>query len=137
MLSFCCLPPHPYTHHTSFLQPRRRKKMPLVQRSNCSLWDSCQQIRNILPLDFIHHSVFSPNSQQIVTRFLHPQTRAVHQPLQGRFVSFSVQLSVTMTCLSSSLFPRPLPDFISQPWRKIGRRPGIKTTSRTGNGGLS
>ena len=32
--------------------------------------------------------------------------------------------------------PRPLPDFISQPWRKIGRRPGIKTTSRTGNGGL-
>ena len=36
----------------------------------------------------------------------------------------------------SSLVPRPLPDFISQPWRKIGRRPGIKTTSRTGNGGL-
>ena len=33
-------------------------------------------------------------------------------------------------------FPRPLPDFISQPWRKIGRRPGIKTMSRTGNGGL-
>ena len=32
-----------------------------------------------------------------------------------------------------SLVPRPLPDFISQPWR---RRPGIKTTSRTGNGGL-
>ena len=30
-----------------------------------------------------------------------------------------------------SLVPRPLPDFISQPWRKIGRRPG-----RTGNGGL-
>ena len=23
-----------------------------------------------------------------------------------------------------SLIPRPLPDFISQPWRKIGRRPG-------------
>ena len=30
-----------------------------------------------------------------------------------------------------SLVPRPLPDFISQPCRKIGRRPG-----RTGNGGL-
>ena len=28
--------------------------------------------------------------------------------------------------LGSSLVPRPLPDFISQPWRKIGRRPGIK-----------
>ena len=27
----------------------------------------------------------------------------------------------------NSLVPRPLPDFISQPWRKIGRRPGIKT----------
>ena len=26
--------------------------------------------------------------------------------------------------------------FISLPWRKIGRRPGIKTTSRTGNGRL-
>ena len=25
-----------------------------------------------------------------------------------------------------SLVPRPHPDFISQPWRKIGRRPGIK-----------
>ena len=39
-----------------------------------------------------------------------------------------------------SLVPRPLPDFIPQPWRKIGRkigrRPGIKTTSQTGNGGL-
>ena len=28
------------------------------------------------------------------------------------------------------------PDFISQPWRKIGRRPGTNTTSRTGNGGF-
>ena len=37
---------------------------------------------------------------------------------------------------SSNLVPRPLPDFISQPWRKIGRRPGIKTASWTGNGGL-
>ena len=35
-----------------------------------------------------------------------------------------------------SLVPRPLPDFISQPWRKIGRRPGTNTTSWTGNGGL-
>ena len=35
-----------------------------------------------------------------------------------------------------SLVPRPLPDFILQLWRKIGRRPGIKTTSRIGNGGL-
>ena len=26
----------------------------------------------------------------------------------------------------TSLVPRPLPDFILQPWRKIGRRPGIK-----------
>ena len=35
-----------------------------------------------------------------------------------------------------SLVPRPLPDFILQPWRKIGRRPGTITTSQTGNGGL-
>ena len=37
---------------------------------------------------------------------------------------------------SPFLRPRPLPDFISQPWRKIGRRPGSKTMSWTGNGGL-
>jgi len=35
-----------------------------------------------------------------------------------------------------SLVPRLLPDFISQPWRKVGRRPGIIATSRTGNGGF-
>ena len=34
-----------------------------------------------------------------------------------------------------SLIPRPLPNFISQPWRKIGRKPGIIATSRAGNGG--
>ena len=32
-----------------------------------------------------------------------------------------------MTKVLSSLVPRPLPDLISQPWRKIRRRPGIKT----------
>jgi len=42
----------------------------------------------------------------------------------------------SMLLLIASLIPRSLPDFISQPWRKIGRRPGSKTTSRTGNGGL-
>ena len=36
----------------------------------------------------------------------------------------------------ASLFPRPHPDFISQPWRKIGRRPGIKTTLQPRNGGF-
>ena len=36
----------------------------------------------------------------------------------------------------SSLVPRPLQYFISQPWKKIRRRPGINTTSWTGNGGL-
>ena len=39
-------------------------------------------------------------------------------------------------CSGYSLVPRPLPDFISQPCRKIGRRHGIKTTSWTGNGGF-
>ena len=34
--------------------------------------------------------------------------------------------------MQTSLVPRPLPDFISQPWwRKIRRRPGIIATSRT------
>ena len=44
---------------------------------------------------------------------------------------------ITAKCASTSLLvPRPLPDFISQPRRKIGRRPGTITTSRTGHGGL-
>ena len=34
------------------------------------------------------------------------------------------------TSLCLCLVPRPHPDFISQSWRKIGRRPGIKTTSQ-------
>ena len=33
--------------------------------------------------------------------------------------------------LLAGLVPRPLPDFILQPWRKIGRRHGIKTRSQT------
>ena len=45
------------------------------------------------------------------------------------------QIEVPFT-IFRSLIPRSLPDFISQLWRKIRRRPGIKTTSRTGNGGL-
>ena len=43
--------------------------------------------------------------------------------------------AINLLC-QHSLVPRPLPDFISQLWRKIGRRLGIKTTSQTGNGGL-
>ena len=35
-----------------------------------------------------------------------------------------------------SLVPRPLPDFASQLWRKIGRSPGTSTMSRARNGGL-
>ena len=37
----------------------------------------------------------------------------------------------------ASLVPRPLPDFISQVWRKIWRRPGIIATSQAEKGGLS
>ena len=52
--------------------------------------------------------------------------------------SCSTILRVCLNCCHTdgSLVPRPLPDFISQLWRKIGRRPGTNTTSRTGNGGL-
>ena len=35
-----------------------------------------------------------------------------------------------------SLVPRPLPDFISQLWRKLGGRPGAITMSWAGNGRL-
>ena len=34
-------------------------------------------------------------------------------------------------CGTSSLVPRPLPDFILQPWRKFCRRPGTITMSQT------
>ena len=39
-------------------------------------------------------------------------------------------------CRQLASSPGHLPDFISQPWRKIRRRPRIKSMSRTGNGGL-
>ena len=35
----------------------------------------------------------------------------------------------------ASLVPRPLPDFISQAWRKIWRGPGIIATSQAEKGG--
>ena len=41
-----------------------------------------------------------------------------------------------LTVKKPSLIPRPLPDFISQLWRRIRRRPGIIATSWAGNGGL-
>ena len=44
-------------------------------------------------------------------------------------------LHILTNRLLLSLVPRPHPDFILQPWRKIGRRPGIKSMS-TENGGL-
>ena len=51
-------------------------------------------------------------------------------------VSFLDYWTISGTKAMASLVPRPLPDFISQPWRKIGRRPGTITTSRAENGGL-
>ena len=36
----------------------------------------------------------------------------------------------TMSIARISLVPKPLPDFILQPWRKIGRRPDTNTTSQ-------
>ena len=65
--------------------------------------------------------------------------------LHGRAVSYSGSIIsssyhgselVLGAWEQSSLVPGPLSDFISQPWRKIGRRPGNIATSRTGNGGL-
>ena len=43
-----------------------------------------------------------------------------HLPSFTLRVKFLLQL-----CMVASLVPKPLPDFISQPWIKIGRRPGI------------
>ena len=51
--------------------------------------------------------------------------RGRHCPLLWRI---SMAFEVMRACYTDSLVPRPLPDFILQPWRKIGRRPGIKTT---------
>ena len=46
-------------------------------------------------------------------------------------------LCITVRALVKfSLVLRPLPEFISQSWRKIGRRPGTNDKSRTENGGL-
>ena len=63
-----------------------------------------------------------------------------HGSQDSRKGRLETKLSNTVTCECQlilvdaqhtySLVSRPLPDFISQPWRKIGRRPGIIATSR-------
>ena len=48
-----------------------------------------------------------------------------------QFVGVAVFQSLPTPILNyvtASLVPRPLPDFISQPWRKIGRRTGTNDT---------
>ena len=40
----------------------------------------------------------------------------------------------TSTCTRDSLVPRPLPDFISQPWRKIGIKSGSGLRTRLHKG---
>ena len=49
---------------------------------------------------------------------------ALHRNLGG--APTTAVISTVYTHFPTSLVPRPLPDFISQPWRKIGRRPGSK-----------
>ena len=66
---------------------------------------------------------------------------SVYRMIQNATMVKSVQqikrkLKKKFTEYHTSLIPRPLLDFISQPWRKIGRRPEIKSMSQTGNGGL-
>ena len=49
---------------------------------------------------------------------------------EGIYGHMTIHCLVCMLCKVRSHVPRPHPDFISQPRRKIGRRPGSKTTSR-------
>ena len=56
--------------------------------------------------------------------------------VEGRHSFVVIRQKISFSTQGSSLIPRPLPDFISQPWRKVRRSPGIKTMSRIGNGGL-
>ena len=66
-------------------------------------------------------NIFIPNSQACKTEVTCPTQRMRPGIVQNTSCAVG----------HFSLIPRPLPDFISQLWRKIGRRPGIKTTSRT------
>ena len=74
--------------------------------------------------------------------FMGAEAAVMFQKLVLVFGSISTKFFVTVSlicwrkCITVSLIPRPLPDFISQPWRKIRRRPGIIATLRTENGGL-
>ena len=68
--------------------------------------------------------------QSLVAMVLQRLSLAVHD-----FI-LQAKMRLRPVCANLSLVPRPLPDFISQPWRKIRRRPGTNATSRTGNGGL-
>ena len=74
--------------------------------------------------------------------FMGAEAAVMFQKLVLVFGSTSTKFFVTVSlicwrkCITVSLIPRPLPDFILQPWRKIRRRPGIIATLRTENGGL-
>ena len=63
----------------------------------------------------------------------HPSSSAgghPHNRLCNCFTEHCRQWGTRISLLSTcSLVLRPLPDFSLQPWRKIGRRPGIKTMS--------
>ena len=103
-----------------------------TQGSKRCLWKFGGKLYKLL----VGQSSMSAHSSENLKQFIS------HPPYSGLLYSPSVcrlpHLQTSMLCQSTlvSLVPRPHPDFISQPWRKIGRRPGIKTTSRTGNGGL-
>ena len=69
----------------------------------------------------------------------HIHVLVIIAPLSGTCVPVFVamkhwKLRCAWITVELSLIPRPLLGFISQPWSKIRRRPGIIALSWTGNG---
>ena len=83
-------------------------------------------------------SHFSPITLVSVHDQVLPQCSFLRDHIQYLFVGFHVREELGMRLFPIKLASSPGPSqiFILQPWRKIGRRPGIKTTSQTGNGGF-
>ena len=101
-------------HHTYTHEGRNMKseKLPCLVRGDS----------NYITMSYVYMYTGSINSFTMMAQ--------VPRPSQLRW-----GLAPRLVC-HYSLDSRPLPDFISHPWRKIGRRPGIIATSQTGNGGL-
>ena len=88
---------------------------------NCTVY--CNHDKQKFVFIILQHIKAIINSDSLV--LMESDHPAIQEFIPELEVRYHGSLSLSLSSLS--LVPRPLPDFISQLRRKIGRRPGIKT----------